>query len=359
LLFAATHVTLLAFSYLGMMINPNLAMESGWREFLKQYPALDGLCRWDCLYYRQIALEGYKYPVYTNFFPLLPLLSRGLAEITRIDVHFALLIIPATARLASFVVIYRIFRELEGEDAAQWGLTLFATYPFAYIQSSGYAESLMIFCSAVAVLLALRGNHIWAGLAVGLAVLTKQLGIFAGAALLAAQIRQRGLHPKRFLLSPAILGLAVPWLCLSLYMLYQYMRFNDPFLFWTVRSTPPWWPLSEWGIVDLLTATEGNEHTRIMFSYLPFLLIPTAGAIALLSKKQWIELALFAIAYLGFIWMAGIWASGRHSASCWPAFLPLGLWLSQRPKLQGPAVAGLALFQGLYFYLYSHGFLIL
>jgi len=54
------------------------------------------------------------------------------------------------------------------------------------------------------------------------------LTLFAGAALLAAQLHQRGLSLKRFLLNPAILGLLVPWLCLGLYCLYQAVEFGRP-----------------------------------------------------------------------------------------------------------------------------------
>jgi hypothetical protein len=54
-----------------------------------------------------------------------------------------------------------------------------------------------------------------------------------------------------------------------------------------------------------------------------------------------------------------VWGLGRYSASCWPAFLPLGAWLSKRANFQGPIVAILAVFQGLFFYLFVHQFPIL
>jgi len=50
---------------------------------------------------------------------------------------------------------------------------------------------------------------------------------------------------------------------------------------------------------------------------------------------------------------------GRYSSSCWPAFLPLGVWLSKRLELQAPVLAGLGMFQGLFLYLFVHQFPIL
>src|SRR4051794_1986220 len=50
---------------------------------------------------------------------------------------------------------------------------------------------------------------------------------------------------------------------------------------------------------------------------------------------------------------------GRYSASCWPAFLPLGVLVSRKPWLQAPLVGVFALFQGIFAYLFIHQFEVL
>ena len=359
LLFVCTRVALLGFSQIGMTLVPTLNWAFDPREFLLRYPALDGLCRWDCWHFGRIAREGYTEARWTNFFPLYPLLVRALHEVTGMHVNLALLVVANVASLGAYLVIYRIFLMLAEEDAARWALVLLAAFPFAFFQATGYPESLMLFFSALAVLLALRGNHISAGVALGIGVLARHLTMFAGAALLAAQIRQRGLHPKRLLLNPAILGLVMPWLFFGLYCLYQYLEFGNPLAFAAARDEPPWGPLAWWGIGDLLTARGTNEHVQAMYSYLPFALITTVGGFALVARKQWIEIAAFGIIFMVALWAIGMWGLGRYAASCWPAFLPLGVWLSKQPQWQGPIIAMLALFQGLFFYLFSHMFAIL
>jgi len=87
-----------------------------------------------------------------------------------IHLHLALLVVSNGAGLWALLVIYRIFATLNGEAAARWALTLFGVYPFAFFQAAGYPESLMIFFSALTILLALPGNHLWAGVALGLGV---------------------------------------------------------------------------------------------------------------------------------------------------------------------------------------------
>ena len=353
-LFLCTRIALLGFSQIAMIVEPTLRYGYSPQKLLQHYPALDGLSRWDSQHFLRIAYEGYTEPLWTNFFPLCPLLVRTLHVLTGIPAHLGLLIVPNVAGLGAFLVIYRIFIMLADEDGARWALVLFAAYPFAFFQATAYPESLMIFSSSLAVLLALRGNHIWAGVALGFGVLARHLTLFTGAALLAAQIRQRGLHPRRLLLNPAILGLLIPWLFLGLYCLYQYITFGNPLAFAAARAMPPWGDRAWWGIGNLLTTTEQSEHVPIIYSYLPFAAITTIGAIALVTRQEWTELAAFAVVFILVLWGIGMWGLGRYTASCWPAFLPLGIWLAKRPNWQGPVIGMLALFQGLYFYLFIH-----
>jgi hypothetical protein len=359
IIFVYTRMSLLAFSYLGLRLIPNLYDQHGQRALFGPYVAFEGLCRWDCYWFYWIAERGYWEARATNFFPLYPALVRMVYQVTGIPLPFALLIVSNLASFAALLVVYRIFTMLANEGAARWSLALLVAYPFAFFHAAGYPESLMMLYSALAILFALRGQHVWAGVLLGFGVLARHVTLFVGAALVVAQLRERGFHPKRFLRSPAILGLLMPWLFLALYCLYQYIAFGNPLAFLAARGGPPWGELAWWGIGQLLTdpnASRFGDHTLAMQVYIPFALIPTIGAIALLAKKQWLELAAFALILLAVVWTVGIWGLGRYAGSCWPAFLPLGSWLAQRPKLQAPVIALLAVFQGLFFYLFTHQF---
>ena len=57
--------------------------------------------------------------------------------------------------------------------------------------------------------------------------------------------------------------------------------------------------------------------------------------------------------------MVGFWGLGRYSASCWPAFYAMGLLAAKRPTLFTVLLAMLAMFQGLFFYMFSHAEMIL
>ena len=351
-IFVASRIALLFVSYFGLVISPSLFEPGGPRGFIQQYPALDGFCRWDWGMYERLASTGYWDDGSVTFFPLYPLLVRGLSAATGLHLHFSLLVVSNVASLASFCVIYRVFVRLEDEAAAKWGLAVFASYPFAFFQAAALPESLLTLTTALGILFALRGEHLRAGIAVAAAVLTRQLGLAAGLGLWVAQLRQRGRSAKAFFIHPGLLGLALPVAALAGFCLYQDWKFGSPWLFYTVRAR--WGPMASWSLVDVLRSKDWNPFTIPIAAYLPFVvLVPSAGAIALIFRRHY-ELAVFAGGYLVVVLSVGMWGSGRYTSSCWPAFLPAGLLLSRYPSLQPPVVTLLAVCQGFFFYLFSH-----
>lgn len=194
--FVATRLALLAFSYLGLHLIPALYDQHGQRALFGPYAAFEGLCRWDCYWFFSIAERGYWEARATNFFPLYPALVRTLHLMTGIPLPFALLIVSNLASFAALLVVYRIFTMLVSEAAARWSVALLVAYPFAFFQAVGYPESLMMLYSALAILFALRGQHVWAGVLLGFGVLARHVTLLAGAALVVAQIRQRGFPPS-------------------------------------------------------------------------------------------------------------------------------------------------------------------
>jgi hypothetical protein len=351
LVFAWSRAAVFSFSWMSMRLAPELRIEGGVREvLLKHYPALDGLCRWDCGWYERVARLGYTTYLETNFWPLYPLLSRSLSEVTGIHLHFALIIVPQIASVGAYVLIYRIFLVQAGEAAARPALLMLAAYPFAFFHAAAYPEALMVFFSALALWLAMRGEHLSAGLALGFGVLARHATVFFGAGLLAAQVQQRGGDARRLVLNWSVLGLMLPFLLPAGYAAFQWQQFGDPLAFWTARQQgwgePAWW--SAWDVIRL-----GVPETRY-YLYMLFGALPAIGAAALLKRQEWLPLAAAAIAVTVGVWATGVAGLGRYSAGCWPAFLPLGVWLSARPGLQAPVVATLGLFQGLFFFLYIH-----
>ena len=98
-----------------------------------------------------------------------------------------------------------------------------------------------------------------------------------------------------------------------------------------------------------------TEAPARYIAYPIFSLVPAAGARLLFKQRQWSMFA-FAAVFLVVCWAIGAEALGRYCAGCWPAFLGLGAFVSRKPAWQAPLLIVLALFQGLFFYLFIHNF---
>lgn len=358
LLFAGTRLAYVGMSWMGMTAVNNLYLHDDIRHrALQPYPWIDGLCRWDCGWFHNVVVNGYANLEYAKVFPLLAVIGGGVERLTGIN-HLVVFILVANAcALASYVVIYKLFTEIENEEAARMALLLFTAFPFAYYSAAGYPESIMMLATAYSIALARKGKHLSGGLALTVGFAARHLTIAGGAGILAAQIRQRGLHPKKFLLNPAILGLLFPWMFLAGFSWYLGEKVGDPLAWWNSRQIG-WNDWVWYGARQIIMYVPYRERPEY-FYYLLFSIPVLAGAgglIYALKKKRWeyVEISAFGLVLLAVVMSSGAAGMGRYLASIWPCFLPLGVWLAKRPMLQGPVLGFFWLFQGLWFFLFTH-----
>lgn len=357
-LFVITRVALVACSYMGLVLTMRTFDGSAkCLPALRSHPALQSFCCWDCGWFNRAAAEGFRTVESAQVFPLLPMLVWLLKTVLRIPREYGLIIVANLASLLSYSAIYRLFQRLDGRSAARWGLTALVAYPFHFFQAVGYSESLMVLMSALAILLALEGRHLRAGLALGVGVLARHITLFAGIGLLITQIRERGTNPKGFLRSRDVLGLVIPFLFLAAWIIYLYTRFHS----WTTihdARMASWWGQAGRaysGVFSVILHMPYDRHPEYFF-YMAFACIPIAGAVALFFRRRWAELAWSAAVLLLLCFTSGGASLGRYTGSCWPAFLPIGIWLARRPALAPILLGALMLFQGLFFFLHGHGF---
>jgi hypothetical protein len=347
-LFLITRVAIIAVAAISIYLLPGIYSGVGMRP--GPFDTLDALCPWDCEHYANLALLGYRTRPEFNFWPLLPLLARPLVWL-HVEARLAVLLVANLASLGAFVAVHACFRRVEDEAAADWGTTLFAAYPFAFFFASGYAESLMVFAGAAALALALSGRHLAAGAALAAGVLARHTTLIAGLGLLAAQLRETGARPWRLFTRPALLGLILPIPIFLLFPVYSFHRYHDLMLFSHARD---FWGWHAW--LSVREAWQQRREVRVLAIY-PFIAwLPLVGALALLGRRRWWPLAAVAIPLMTLFVCVGGFSLGRYSASCWPAFLPLGAFLARRPSLQAPIVLALALLQGLFLHLFAHAY---
>jgi hypothetical protein len=147
--------------------------------------------------------------------------------------HYVLagVLISLAATLGSFALLYRLAEARLDAEGARRAVLYLAVFPFALFFGAVYSEALFLLLALAAFVLAERGAFLGAGVAAGLAWLTRPLGIALVPAL--AVIAWRA--PQR---TPALLRLATAPVLFALYPLFLWWRLGDPFAF--VRAEDVW-----------------------------------------------------------------------------------------------------------------------
>jgi hypothetical protein len=240
-IYIATHVALLILTYLATLfafIPKNFSLYS-----LPLSTLLASWDRWDSNHFVDIATKGYDIAYRTAFFPLFPLLERGLAYLTH-SAFVAGLIIANLAGLGMLVVLYRLVEEdFDGERAYRTVLYL-AVFPTAFFFAAAYNESLFLFFSLLSFYHIRRGHWWLAGIFGFLACLTRSAGLLLLLPFFYEYLRQRSFKLKRIRFDIAgSLGMPA---AIGVFAVYCSMRFHDALAFshaqggWLRDMHGPW-----------------------------------------------------------------------------------------------------------------------
>jgi hypothetical protein len=194
---------------------------------------VDVWARWDSVWFLRIAQDGYgaTEEAAAAFYPLYPLLVAGLGRVLFGHYVLAGVIISLAACLGAFALLYGLAAPRLGDEGARRTVLYLAVFPFAVFLGAVYSESLFLLATVASFLLAERGSFLGAGVAAGLAWLTRPLGValLPALALLAWRSPRRGRALLELLTAPALF---------ALYPLYLWWRVDDPLAF--VRAEDTW-----------------------------------------------------------------------------------------------------------------------
>jgi hypothetical protein len=126
-----------------------------------------GLLGSDAGWYQSIAAHGYGALPRSaiRFFPLLPLLDRGVSDITSLTVGIASLVITNAASLLLAIGIYALVcYEFSDKGLARRAVWLMMLAPPAFVLVMGYSESLLILLAVAFFVTIRRGTWWWAAL---------------------------------------------------------------------------------------------------------------------------------------------------------------------------------------------------
>jgi len=192
---------------------------------------------WDGGWYLSIAERGYWFDPHgasnVAFFPLFPLLVRGVAALTGNFVAAGLLVANLAA-LGAVLVLWRWVRAEGGSAAAERSALWLMIYPFSLFLHSIYAESLFFLLATLALQASARDRRLAAGLWGALAAATRPMGVLLAPALAWGLWRdyRAGRHPGL----RDLIAVLLPVAGIGAYMAYLWVAFGDPLAFWTAHA---------------------------------------------------------------------------------------------------------------------------
>jgi Mannosyltransferase (PIG-V) len=312
--------------------------------------ATDVWARWDSVFFVRIAERGYD-DASAAFGPLYPALVWALGHVLLGHYVLAGVVVSIAAAVGAFVLFYRVAEEHLGADGAQRAVLYLAVFPMALFLQAVYSESLFLLLVLGAFVLAERGRFEAAGLATGLAILTRVTGVALVPALALLAWRSRN-RPRAF----AGLALAAP--VAAVYPLVLWRQVGDPWAFahaqdrWH-RHLSPAGPLG--GIWDALTnwipSGAGRQHAIAVNAEALAFLVLFVGLAVIVWRRFGAAYGLFAAVSLAIplSFPSQRWpllSLPRFGLVIFPFFLALAALAAGRPRVHTAIVACSALLLG-------------
>jgi hypothetical protein len=336
--------------------------------------------QWDSGWFVRIADHGYDVKQSSAFFPLYPLVVRGIAEVLGSTVIAGVLVSLAAAGLAA-IAVFKIAQRLVSETVASDSVLLLALFPLAFVFTAVYSDALFLALAGWSFWAGLRRQALTASVLGGLAVATRPTGLALLPALLVL------LWPKERTLRATLQPLAL--LCipaaLAAYALYLHFHFHDAGafyhsqnVFW-LRETPRLGPLQ--GAWDALHSAEqgaaelvrhlppdagypgGFEKAqqRSAWNVLQLLvLLAAAGLTWVAWKRLGVAFGLYSIAVIAIILstpaaVVPLVSVPRFLIADFPVFIALATVAAARPRLRLGIIIGFAAIGGIVAVAFSRG----
>jgi len=312
--------------------------------------------RWDALYYYTIALYGYAPPAgapvaregVVAFFPLFPLLSRGVALLlgggrqSQVERWLPLsgVLVANIAMVLALVLLFQLaFDETGQRELADRTVLYAAVFPLAWYYSLPYAESLFLAASLAMFVAARRGRWIAAGLAAAAASATRPFGVLLAVPLaleMAGAWRRGELGAGRW---RAAAGLLLAPCGLLLFMLHLWRTAGDPLAFmhaqqevWNRHTVFPL--LTVWRAIELVARPSLSAHADMYARTVlhTAMLVAFLGVLLVSSRRwrpSWVVYGLLLFGQLlSTPWPGAtlMHAVGRSAMVFFPVYLALARW---------------------------------
>jgi hypothetical protein len=294
-----------------------------------------GLLGWDAGWYESIATHGYggAGEESRRFFPLLPLLVRGLCVLPGLAGHqgAVLLVVVNALAFAMTVLLARLARAEGFADAAiRRVIWLSALAPPAFVLVMGYAEALAMLLAVAAFLAARTGRFGLAAVAGLLSGLCRPLGLLLVAPLAIEAVRgPRSASPRWWL--PRLAAVGAPAAGAGVYIGWSASKYHDGLAPLTMQRDAARHGATGNPLSVLWDATRGTLHGELGTGlHVPWLLLALLALVLMArllpaSYAVWCGLVLLTV-----LTGSNLDSSERYLFGAFPFVLVAALALGRR-----------------------------
>ncbi len=253
-LYFAVHLAAFVMTILVILINNPMY----YQIHIPFYTLWQSWNHWDTGWYLNIAANGYPQIQSTAFFPLYPLLIRGLTFF----IHNSLipsLIISNVSGLVMLIVFYQLVQEDFDREQAQRTILYISLFPTAISFLVAYTESLFL-CLALFSFYQMRNGQWWiAGLFGFFATLTRSAGVLLLLPFCYEYLRQHTFQLKKLRFDALAIVLFPAGI--AAFSTYCYKTLGDPLAFshaqinWNHYLAAPW--IGIVGSIQAITNSKG------------------------------------------------------------------------------------------------------
>jgi hypothetical protein len=310
--------------------------------------------QWDAQRFLHVAQYGYQTIYDTPFFPLFPLLVKGVSLIFGGQGDLAIgMVISNAALLGTLFVLYQLATDALGEQVGKRTILYLCIFPTAFFFFAAYNESLFLLLTC-SCFLAMRRHKWWlAGLLGLLAALTRTAGVLLVLPYLYEAWSSRELltekRPSLFRQFVLLLPRAIPVVLIPLgtlsYCIFCWRTFGNPLAFAAAQSH--WGRITTWPWLGIFAAFVELFHVQPFGSFIEAHLLldmaATFGGIALAivswrklrpSYAIWITLLiLFTLASPALNQHDMLQSNQRFILEMFPAFIVLAALGLKHPRL--------------------------
>lgn len=313
----------------------------------------------DAQRYLQIAREGYVTEgadrINLVFYPLFPYLIRILS-LGFIDLASLGMVISRLSLMGAAVCLYELVRCDQDEKTAVFSVLFMAVYPFSMFTVGVYTESLFLLLTVGCMLAIRKDKMVWCGVLGFLAALTRVQGMLMIFPAVYRIVAGKLGSEKRKICWKDAFVLLIP--CgFAVYLGINFALHGNAFQFLIFEKGEPWYQTTRW-LGDNIAQ---QYHNSLQFKglegiiYWPQIILYFLALLLLflgIRQKMRMEYLLYGAVYLGFTYLSGWMISGgRYMLCCFPCFMVLAQWKSERGKMTALGISGSL------FFLYSCMFL--